>query len=58
MIGDKVSDILAARNARCRNAVLVLTGHGSEEKELPGLEDTPIEKDILAAAHRLLALPE
>ena len=58
MIGDKVSDILAARNARCRNAVLVLTGHGSEEKDLPGLEDTPIEKDILAAAHRLLALPE
>ena len=55
LIGDKLSDIRAAENARCRNAILVLTGHGSEEKDLPGAESVQIETDILAAARRLLS---
>ncbi len=55
LIGDKLSDIRTAENARCRSAVLVLTGHGAEEKNLPGAEDVQMEKDILAAARRLLS---
>ena len=55
LIGDKLSDIRTAENARCRSAVLVLTGHGAEEKNLPGAEGVQMEKDILAAARRLLS---
>ncbi len=56
MIGDKISDIQAAENAKCRKAVLVLTGHGTEEQGKPGLENTLVEEDILDAAKRLLRM--
>jgi D-glycero-D-manno-heptose 1,7-bisphosphate phosphatase len=55
MIGDKVSDLEAAANARCKEAVLVLTGHGMEEKDDPRLGgNTCIEPDVLAAVKTLL----
>ena len=56
MIGDKISDLQAAENAGCRKAALVLTGHGSEELNKPGLEKAFIEEDILDAAKQLLRM--
>jgi D-glycero-D-manno-heptose 1,7-bisphosphate phosphatase len=45
MIGDKISDLLAAKNAGCR-AALVKTGHGSEHIEKTESLNFPILENI------------
>jgi D-glycero-D-manno-heptose 1,7-bisphosphate phosphatase len=55
VIGDHVLDVQLAANAGCRG-ILVLTGHGSEERERLG--DTPVDAvvpDLVAAARHILA---
>ena len=54
MIGDKVSDIQAAENACCGDAVMVLTGHGSEERNQAEQQNIRIAKNILDAVRTLL----
>jgi D-glycero-D-manno-heptose 1,7-bisphosphate phosphatase len=50
LIGDKISDIVAAHRAGCR-AVLVRTGHGAAEMNLPNPDERPehIAYDLPAA---------
>lgn len=60
LIGDKRSDIAAARRAGC-GAILVLTGHGSEEARTPAMaETTPdaVFAGVLQAARYILSARE
>jgi D-glycero-D-manno-heptose 1,7-bisphosphate phosphatase len=54
MVGDRVSDVLAGRNAGCRESVLVRTGYDVIPAlvELGG--DCPVEEDLPAVARRVL----
>jgi D-glycero-D-manno-heptose 1,7-bisphosphate phosphatase len=56
MVGDKFSDIEAAKNAGCKQAVMVRTGHGKTqlEKQSPG--NTPVFDNLPAAINALLDL--
>lgn len=49
LIGDKVSDIEAARNAGCSSAILVKTGHGHEELSRARTKNIIITENILEA---------
>lgn len=53
MIGDRITDIQAGRNAGCRAEALVRTGYGASEdlSRVPGVVDAP---DILTAVRRLV----
>ncbi|OGC04214.1 hypothetical protein A2276_06380 [candidate division WOR-1 bacterium RIFOXYA12_FULL_43_27] len=56
MVGDKLSDIEAGKNAGCKT-VLVLTGYGEEVKaNLNGTRPDFIAKDLLEAANWILTL--
>lgn len=63
LVGDKTSDIAAARNAGLPAACLVLTGHGrdhvaaSQRLERPGFSVTVIDQTIGAAPLLPLRLP-
>lgn len=52
IIGDKISDIKSGINAGIE-PILVLTGHGNNEKKLL-MTDVHIQTDILAAIHHIL----
>lgn len=55
MVGDKVADVLAGHNARCRGSVLVLTGQGARDaRDYPSLVGLTAP-DLLAAAELILA---
>lgn len=61
VVGDKVDDLLLARNARLAQGILVRTGNGRQsEKQLAsaGLQESPVVRDILQAAHWVLAAKE
>jgi D-glycero-D-manno-heptose 1,7-bisphosphate phosphatase len=50
IIGDKLSDMLAGKNAGCRGGILVRTGH-----DVSGLEsEWPVADDLLDAVRRVL----
>ncbi len=54
-IGDKLSDILAAKAAGAR-PMLVLTGQGKEDVKNPGFpSDVPVYQDLAEAADQLLS---
>ena len=54
LIGDKISDLLAAKNAGC-SAALVKTGHGLEHTEKAQLQNFPILKNIEDAVKYFLS---
>ncbi len=54
MAGDKAADVVAGRNAGCRQAYLVLTGYGKKEQDkLPA--GTPIAADFPALVEAILS---
>ncbi len=53
-IGDKLSDVLAAKAAGAR-PMMVLTGQGKEDVKIPGFpSDVPVYQDLAEAADQLL----
>lgn len=55
MIGDKVSDMEAAKNAGCRS-LLVLTGHGRQTLQRISAERLPAFSDLPGAVEYILSL--
>ena len=55
MIGDKMSDIKAAKNAGC-TGILVKTGHGSEHLEKAVQKCVIVKDNILEAVKYFLGL--
>jgi D-glycero-D-manno-heptose 1,7-bisphosphate phosphatase len=51
MVGDRESDVLAGRNAGCRESILVRTGY-----DVTAIVGFPVEDDLPAAAHRILRI--
>ncbi len=49
MVGDRIKDIEAARNAGCAAAYLVKTGHGSKEIENNDVSGISVAEDLLDA---------
>lgn len=58
MVGDMLSDLLAGRNAGCRGAILVRTGHGRRTETEPGVAPDFVAEDLLAAAWHILRTHE
>ncbi len=57
MIGDKLSDLQAGKNAKLRASILVRTGYGTEtEKNLPVGQADFVAADVLEAARWLESL--
>jgi D-glycero-D-manno-heptose 1,7-bisphosphate phosphatase len=58
MIGDRILDLQAGRNAGCRNSCLVKTGYDpeyiAEHVALAEAENFPVAENIMAAVERLL----
>ena len=53
MVGDKISDIYAARNAGI-DAILVETGYGAKYREQAKKDGFSVEKDLLSAVNYYL----
>jgi D-glycero-D-manno-heptose 1,7-bisphosphate phosphatase len=53
MVGDRLSDVLAGRNAGCRESILVRTGYDVADT-LSRLSDCHVEDDLLTVAHFIL----
>ena len=54
MIGDRLTDMQAGRNAKCAGCCFVLTGHGKKDEESVRKEGFPIQETILDAVDFLL----
>src|SRR5207248_1764148 len=51
MVGDRESDVLAGRNAGCRESILVRTGY-----DVSAVAGYPVEDDLPAVARRILGM--
>ncbi|QSH40986.1 D-glycero-beta-D-manno-heptose 1,7-bisphosphate 7-phosphatase [Lentisphaerota bacterium ZTH] len=54
LVGDRISDIYAARNAGCAEAYLVRTGHGANEIENKDVSDIEIADNLLHAVQTFI----
>ncbi|MCP3967768.1 MAG: D-glycero-beta-D-manno-heptose 1,7-bisphosphate 7-phosphatase [Lentisphaerae bacterium] len=54
LVGDRISDINAARNAGCAEAYLVRTGHGTNEIENKDVSGIEIVDDLLHAVRTFI----
>jgi D-glycero-D-manno-heptose 1,7-bisphosphate phosphatase len=56
MVGDRDSDVLAGRNAGCRESILIRTGYDVIPTLIQFGGDCPVEDDLPAVARRILRL--
>ena len=54
MVGDRMSDLMAGRNAGCKASVLVLTGYGKNEVGKAEAAGFPVAQGLLEAVHLML----
>lgn len=54
MVGDRMSDLNAGRNAGCKASVLVLTGYGKNEVGKAEAAGFPVAQGLLEAVHLML----
>ena len=54
MIGDRMSDLLAGRNAGCAESILVLTGYGKNCESQALAEGWTVKPSVLEAAEYIL----
>ncbi|MBR7121677.1 MAG: HAD family hydrolase [Lentisphaeria bacterium] len=56
MIGDRMSDLFAGRNAGCKESCLVLTGYGEKDREKAAAENFQVAADLFEAVQKLLKI--
>ena len=56
MVGDKMSDMGAGRNAGCKAVILVRTGWGGKYKDEKTVKPNHVEDNLLKAAERIITL--
>ena len=54
MVGDRMSDLYAGRNAGCRFSVLVKSGYGVNHAETAEQENFPVVGDLYEAVEKTI----